>query len=164
MAMKRLPILRAFQEWRQQLKQQQLSCVRQFDHEDCGAACLATVAKQHGRRISLGQARELVGTTASGTTLLGIKRGAEQLGFHARAARADGTLLNELQNLPKPLICHWRGNHWVVLHDGDDSSVQVADPALGLRTLSKAEFLSGWQNGILQNTTISILAHRCCGI
>ena len=149
MAMKRLPILRAFQEWRQQLKQQQLSCVRQFDHEDCGAACLATVAKQHGRRISLGQARELVGTTASGTTLLGIKRGAEQLGFHARAARADGTLLNELQNLPKPLICHWRGNHWVVLHDGDESSVQVADPALGLRTLSKAEFLSGWQNGIL---------------
>ena len=147
--MNRFSIFRALEEWSQQLRQKHLSCIRQFDHEDCGAACLATVAKQHGRRISLGQARELVGTTASGTTLLGIKRGAEQLGFHARAARADGSILDELPNLPKPLICHWRGNHWVVLHDGDGSTVQVADPALGLRRLSRAEFLSGWQNGIL---------------
>ena len=89
--------------------QPRLHCVRQVDAEDCGAACLATVAQQHGCRLNLGRARELVGTTASGTTLLGLKRGAEAVGFHARAARAAAAILEALDNLPRPLICHWRG-------------------------------------------------------
>ena len=142
-------LLQRFQQWLDRCGRSQLRCVRQFDAEDCGAACLATVAQQHGCRISLGRARELVGTTASGTTLLGIKRGAEALGFQARAARADATILDTLALLPRPLICHWSGNHWVVLHRGDHRGLEVADPALGLVTLSRAEFLAGWQNGVL---------------
>lgn len=91
------------------------ACVRQFNEEDCGAACVATICEHHGRKIGLGQMRECVGTMANGTTLLGLKRGAEQLGLQARAARADESLIDNLDDLPLPMVCHWNGNHWVVL-------------------------------------------------
>ena len=103
--------LQTIQRWHAQHQRAQVHCVRQFDQEDCGAACLATVARAHGCQLTLGRARELVGTGACGTTLLGLKRGAEQLGFHARAARADAAMLSRLEELPRPLICHWQGNH-----------------------------------------------------
>jgi ATP-binding cassette subfamily B protein len=141
--------LHKLQRWWLQRRRQQLPCVRQFDQEDCGAACLATVARAHGGALSLGRARELVGTGACGTTLLGLKRGAEQLGFHARAARADAAMLERLEELPRPLICHWQGNHWVVLHGTEQGRLLVADPAVGMRELSPAAFLAGWQNGIV---------------
>lgn len=124
-------------------------CVRQFGVEDCGAACLATVCRSHGQSLPLSLVRQRVGTSAHGTTLLGLRRGAESLGFHARAARADASLLEQIDRVPLPIICHWRGNHWVVLHGRRGSRLLVADPGLGLRLLSPAEFLAQWQDGVL---------------
>jgi ABC-type bacteriocin/lantibiotic exporter with double-glycine peptidase domain len=128
---------------------QNLSCVRQYDEEDCGAACLATVCKSHGQNIPLPLVRHSVGTSAQGTTLLGLKRGAESLGFHARAAKAEASLLDELDSLPLPVICHWQGCHWVVLHGRKGDELCVADPARGLRRLSREAFVKGWSNGVL---------------
>ena len=124
-------------------------CARQFGEEDCGAACLATVCQSHGHSVPLSLLRQRVGTSAQGTTLLGLRRGAESLGFHARAAKADASLLEEIERVPLPLICHWRGNHWVVLHGRRGSRLLVADPACGLRLLARDAFLSQWQDGIV---------------
>lgn len=63
--------------------------VEQQCEEDCGAAHVATVALHHGKRLPLSRLRELVGTGAGGTTLLGLRRGADAVGFHARAVRAQ---------------------------------------------------------------------------
>jgi len=125
------------------------ACIRQDAEEDCGAACIATVSAQHGKTLSISRVRELVGTTATGTTLLGLKRGAENLGFHARAAKADGSLLEQLHELPLPVICHWNGNHWVVVHGKDGSDLIVADPGVGILRLDTKEFLCHWSNGVL---------------
>ena len=119
-------------------------CVRQFDEEDCGAACLATVAKTHGLTLPQGVIRDAVGTTSNGTTLLGLRRGAEQLGFTARAARAPERFLDALKEVPLPLICHWDGQHWVVLHRLVENEVLIADPAVGLRRLNRERFLQHW--------------------
>ena len=124
-------------------------CVRQQDEEDCGAACIATVCQHHGRTLAIGRIRACIGTQASGTTLLGLKRGAEELGFHARAARADASLLDQLDTLPLPVICHWNGNHWVVLHGQRRGRFVVADPAVGLMELDRETVLHHWQNGVL---------------
>lgn len=124
-------------------------CVRQYDEEDCGAACLATVCQSHGERLPLSLVRHRVGTSSQGTTLLGLKRGAESLGFHARAAKADADLLDDLSSLPLPMICHWQGCHWVVLHGWRGNQLLVADPALGLRLISREAFLASWSNGVL---------------
>ncbi|HYX17472.1 MAG TPA: cysteine peptidase family C39 domain-containing protein, partial [Nostoc sp.] len=58
--------------------------VAQHSEEDCGAACLASVAKHYRRNFTLNRIREAVGTGQLGTTLLGLRRGAEALGFNAR--------------------------------------------------------------------------------
>ena len=127
----------------------QYACVRQFNEEDCGAACIATICEHYGQKKSLGQVRVCVGTVATGTTLLGLKRGAEQLGLQARAAKADLSLLQHLSEIPLPIICHWNGNHWVVLHAEEGDHLVIADPAVGLRELPKDEFAKHWQNGVV---------------
>jgi len=128
---------------------QAFPCIRQHNEEDCGAACLATVCARHQARLPMGWIRHLVGTSREGTTLLGLKRGAEKLGFHAQAAKADASVLNDLQSLPLPLICHWQGCHWVVLHGSRGKQLLVADPAVGLRQLTREQFLAGWANGVV---------------
>lgn len=124
-------------------------CVRQMAEEDCGAACIATVAQCHGASWSLGTIRDAVGTTSEGTTLLGLRRGADSLGFQAQAARADVQNLDQLNELPLPMICHWQGWHWVVLHGQQNGQVIVADPAVGLRHLDPKEFLQGWGDRVV---------------
>lgn len=37
-------------------------CVKQHDTTDCGAACLATIAKQNGYQLSISKIREVAGT------------------------------------------------------------------------------------------------------
>ena len=55
--------------------------IRQYSEEDCGAACIAMIAKHYGRRFALSRIRERVGTGQLGTSLLGLRQGAEGLGF-----------------------------------------------------------------------------------
>ncbi|WP_225867205.1 peptidase domain-containing ABC transporter [Cyanobium sp. PCC 7001] len=123
--------------------------VEQHSEEDCGAACLATVARHHGRRLAVSRVRELVGTGSRGTTLLGLRRGAEAIGFHARAVRADEALLARLDAIPLPAICHWQGNHWVVLYGRRGRKLVIADPAVGVRRLDPEEFRQRWRQGAL---------------
>lgn len=125
------------------------ACVLQHSEEDCGAACVATVARQYGKRLPIARVREWVGTGSTGTTLLGLRRGADAVGFHARAVRAVPELLDQLDAVPLPTILHWKGSHWVVLHRRRGDRFLIADPAVGLRWLRRAELLAGWSNGVM---------------
>lgn len=124
-------------------------CILQHSEEDCGAACLASVAKHHGRTISLNRVREAVGTGQLGTTLLGLRRGAEALGLNARAVRSSSELLDRISEVPLPAIIHWKGYHWVVLYGQRGKKYAIADPALGIRYLSRSEVQECWTNHIM---------------
>jgi ABC-type bacteriocin/lantibiotic exporter with double-glycine peptidase domain/CRP-like cAMP-binding protein len=115
--------------------------VYQLDEMDCGAACLAIVARSFGRSVGLPYIRELVQTSSDGTSLTGITQGAESLGLAARAVRASKS---RLERMPLPAVVHWEGNHWVVLYNADGKHVRVSDPARGLRKLDRAEFDEKW--------------------
>ncbi|MEW5858890.1 MAG: peptidase domain-containing ABC transporter [Cyanobacteriota bacterium] len=123
--------------------------VLQHSEEDCGAACLAAIAKHHGRTFTLNRIREAVGTGQLGTTLLGLRRGAEALGFNARAVKASPEILDKLKQAPLPAVIHWKGYHWVVLYGQHGRKYAIADPAVGIRYLSKNELAAGWTNGIM---------------
>jgi ATP-binding cassette, subfamily C, bacterial len=123
--------------------------IQQNSEEDCGAACLAMVAKYHGRSFTITRVREAVGTGQLGTTLLGLRRGAEGLGLHARSGKASANLLDNLGKIPLPAIIHWKGVHWVVLYGKQRGRYIVADPALGLRYLKKADLSAAWSNGAM---------------
>jgi ABC-type bacteriocin/lantibiotic exporter with double-glycine peptidase domain len=123
--------------------------VCQQSEEDCGAACLATIAKYYGRDFNLTRVREAVGTGSRGTTLLGLRRGAEALGFNARQAKATEELIDNLNEAPLPLVIHWHGVHWVILYGTSWGKFIVGDPAVGIRRLSLKELLQGWSNGVM---------------
>lgn len=128
--------------------------VLQHNEADCGAACLGTIAKHYGLSLTLNRLREAVGTGQQGTSLLGLQRGAETLGFNARSVRAAPEVLSRIDEAPLPAIIHWQGNHWVVLH-GQQRQGQhkhqyvVADPAVGLRYLSEKELRGGWTDWVM---------------
>ncbi|HEY9658473.1 MAG TPA: cysteine peptidase family C39 domain-containing protein, partial [Allocoleopsis sp.] len=123
--------------------------VLQHSEEDCGAACIATVAKHHGRTFTLSRVREAVGTGARGTTLLGLYRGAESLGFNVRQVKASPQVFDRLNQVPLPAIIHWKGYHWVVLYGQRRNQYVIADPGVGIRYVTRKELMQGWNNGIM---------------
>ena len=123
--------------------------VRQHSEEDCGAACLASIAKYYGRNFTLNHSREAVGTGQLGTTLLGLRRGTEALGFNARSVIASLEIFKRINEVPLPAIIHWKGYHWVILYGRRGKKYIVADPAVGIRYLSKQELMQGWVDFVM---------------
>lgn len=115
--------------------------VPQIDEMDCGAACLAMVCRHYGRKVSLGWIRRLCHTSQDGTSLKAICHAANELGLVARGLKVSRRHLDEM---PLPAIVHWEGNHWMVVRDVTERHVRVMDPAVGPRTLPRAEFDRGW--------------------
>ncbi|MBD2294149.1 peptidase domain-containing ABC transporter [Anabaena sphaerica FACHB-251] len=122
--------------------------VLQASEEDCGAACLASICKYYGRFLSINKSREAVGTGQLGTTLLGLKRGSDNLGFNARAVKASPELVDRITEIQLPAIIHWRGYHWVILYGKQGKNYVIADPAVGIRYIKREELLSAW-NGVM---------------
>lgn len=128
-------------EPRQRLRRKRFSVVRQVDAMDCGAACVATLCRHFGHNVSLPAIRAAVGTGLDGTSLRGIMRGGAEIGLDFRAVKSSP---DRLAALPKPLILHWGGNHWVVLHELRNGKAKLADPALGLRTVPEEQLEKEW--------------------
>ena len=123
--------------------------VLQHSEEDCGAACIATIAKHYGRTFAISRVREAVGTGSRGTSLLGLSRGAETLGFNARQVKASEQLVDQLNKAPLPAIIHWKGYHWIVLYGQKGKKYVIADPGVGIRYITRKELVEGWGNGIM---------------
>jgi ATP-binding cassette, subfamily C, bacterial len=123
--------------------------IRQHSEEDCGAACLASIAKYYGRTLTLTHTREAVGTGQLGTTLLGLRRGTESLGFYTRSAAASPEIFSHMNAIPLPAIIHWRGNHWVIWYGRRDNRYVIGDPATGIRYLSQAELTQDWRDWVM---------------
>lgn len=116
---------------------------KQPDSKDCGPTCLRIIAKYHGQNIPLQQIRDLAETTREGSGLLGLSNAAENLGFRTLGVQIDfNTLTTEV---PLPCLVHWNKNHYVVVYKIDKTGkVYVSDPAHGLITYSKTEFIKSW--------------------
>ncbi len=131
----------------------------QPDIMDCGPTCLRIVAKYHKRVISLEKLRGLSETTRSGSSLQGIAEAGEKIGFRTLGVKIDFKKLEE--EAPLPAIVFWNERHFVVVYKIKKSFfeslrsrflrtrksqllIQVADPAHGLLTYSKQEFIDNW--------------------
>jgi predicted double-glycine peptidase/CRP-like cAMP-binding protein len=108
---------------------------------DCGAACLAMVARYWGKKFSINRLRDLAKVDRNGSSLKGLSAAAESIGFTTRPIKIS---LDRLATQPLPAIVHWQGKHYIVVYAVTDTQVIVADPAIGQRTLSHQEFLQHW--------------------
>jgi ABC-type bacteriocin transporter len=123
-------------------------CVKQHDMTDCGAACLATVARSHGLTIPITTIRQYAGTDRRGTNVLGMIEAAEHLGFEAKGVKGK---LGALPQIPLPTIAHVTINdlqHYVVIHKVTARHITIADPARGIVKQTRDEFAAIW-SGVL---------------
>ena len=123
--------------------------VRQRHGNDCGPAALATVAAAYGHRLDYRGLLDDAALDCRGTDLLTLARIAQRYGFGVRAVRADHGAISEC---PLPAIAHLRrrlgGGHFVVLLTCDADFMTVADPAVGVRRLSRTKY-QRWSTGYL---------------
>lgn len=115
---------------------------------DCGAACLATIAKQNGYSISISKIREVAGTDKQGTNAYGVIKAAEQLGFSAKGVKGNADAF--FSEFPLPCIAHVVVDggllHYVVIHSITQKQVIIADPGRGIVKLTPEEFFGKREN------------------
>ncbi|WP_299622489.1 peptidase domain-containing ABC transporter [uncultured Tenacibaculum sp.] len=114
---------------------------KQTEAKDCGPTCIKIIAKHYGKTINTQQLRELSETTREGSSLLGLSDAVESMGFKSLGIKLA---FEKLKEAPLPCIVHWNKNHYVVLYKIKKNSVYISDPAHGLITLTKEEFIKHW--------------------
>nr|WP_321450840.1 peptidase domain-containing ABC transporter [uncultured Carboxylicivirga sp.] len=125
--------------------------IQQYDHADCGAACLASVASFYKLKLRLWKIRELAGTNLSGTSAYGLLKAAEEIGFEAKGIQIEK---EELPEIPLPAIAHLKlpegGHHFVVIYKVGKKKVKIMDPAEGrLINMPIASFTKMWTGIII---------------
>ncbi|MEH2057472.1 MAG: peptidase domain-containing ABC transporter [Nostoc sp.] len=108
---------------------------------DCGSACLVMIGNYWGKHFSINRLRDMTNVTRNGASLKAMATTAESLGFATRPVKAT---LDKLAEQPLPAIVHWEGKHFIVVYEITKKRVIVCDPAIGQRSLTKAEFQAGW--------------------
>jgi ATP-binding cassette, subfamily B, bacterial CvaB/MchF/RaxB len=108
----------------------------QSEAAECGLACIAMVANQHGHQLDLTTLRNRYSVSLKGANLQQLMQLSNQLGLTPRALKLD---LDDLKNLRTPCILHWEMNHFVVLKKVHRNGITILDPAMGERRLSFAD-------------------------
>lgn len=124
---------------------------KQPDEKDCGPTCLRIIAKHYGKLISLKEIRALSETTREGSNLLKLSEASEAIGFKSLALKTN---FEKLKKAPLPLIAHWNKSHFVVVYKIKKDEILVSDPAYGLISYGKEEFLKHWIGNNAGDTTL----------
>lgn len=123
---------------------------------DCGAACLAMVAKHYGMSLPITKCRELTKTDKIGTNLYGLVDGAKKIGFKAEALSGGPDELAEgIANgeICFPFVAHTVSEdtmlHYVVVYGVKHGRFQIADPGKGKQRMTPEQFFSCWTGYIV---------------
>jgi ATP-binding cassette subfamily B protein len=114
----------------------------QLDMMDCGPSCVKIISEHYGKRYSLQYLREQSYITREGVSLLGISDAAEAVGFRTIGVKTSFEQLAD--EAPLPFIAHWNQQHFVVVHKITKKKVHVSDPAVGLVTYDREQFMKHW--------------------
>lgn len=125
-----------------------------MDVMDCGAACLCMVSKYYGRSRTLTSLRKLAGIGKDGSSLAGLMKAADCIGFKTFAAQLS---CEQLKKVPLPAILHWGQAHYVVIHKTKKDAFYIADPGKGKVCLTEKEFTSHWLAKGLNNGVALLL-------
>ncbi len=112
---------------------------------DCGPACLAALLAGHGVSASYERLREACQTDVDGTSIDTIEEAAVELGLAAeqRIVPVNHILLDDARALPAIAVMRQPdgSNHFVVVWAQFGGRVQVMDPAVGRRWMTRRRLL-----------------------
>src|SRR5665213_3504255 len=125
--------------------------VRQHDASDCGVACLLSISLHYGQRIPIARLRQYALPDKQGSSLLGLSRAAQRIGYSSKAVRSTP---DALVRAPVPAIAHLTlangMQHFVVLERADERHVWLMNPDFGeRRKIGRTEFEAQWSGVLL---------------
>ena len=123
--------------------------VRQQKRSDCGPAALKMILDHYGvTGITLAELEVATGTGPDGTSMLALKKTAEQSGLASQGLRLP---VERLYDIPMPAIAHVHGDHFVVIRSAGEELV-IDDPSLGRLRMSARTFERSWDGVVLAFT------------
>lgn len=126
----------------------------QTDRFDCGPSCLKMLTKFHGKNFSIEHLRYLCNISPDGISGKNLIEAGEELGFHTLPATINFKTL--LKEAPLPCVVSWEDRHFVVVYKVLAKKIYIADPAYGLITYTKEEFLKKWLNNKSEGLAILV--------
>lgn len=131
--------------------------VLQYNPEDCGPACLATIFSFYGMRVPLRELKRKFSYGKEGASLFSIVKISELYGFNANSYK--GSLQELIESVRKfefnlPLLLHVElengdGHYLVLKKITKHGKIKVFDPSFGQRSYSQEEFNSIWTGYII---------------
>jgi ATP-binding cassette, subfamily B, bacterial len=122
--------------------------VLQLTAVECGAACLAMILSYYGRQTRVREIRDGYGIGRDGLSAMDIIRAARSYGMRVRAISLRGQI-DEFRFVSLPVIIHWEFNHFMVVERWSAKYVDVVDPAVGRKRLSREAFELGFTGIII---------------
>ncbi len=108
---------------------------------DSALKCLRSVARHHGKIISVQDLRSKNKSSQGNASLRSIAELAESIGFRARCVEIDYTTL--VKNTPLPCIIKWNGHGFVVVSAIVQNQLEIGVDKETL-TVSTSEFCKNW--------------------
>ena len=133
--------------WSRKL-QRKVPPVLQMTAIECGAACLAMMLSYYGRKTRVAEIRDLYGVGRDGLSALGIVKAARSYGMRVRAISLQGQI-DDFRFVSLPAIVHWEFNHFMVVERWSRDHVDVVDPAVGRKRLTREEFELGFTGVVI---------------
>lgn len=131
------------------MREYKKSFIMQEDSNDCGAACLSSVARYFDIDVNIEDIRNSLGIDFEGTNALSIVQIANDMGLKASGIHMDN--FEFLSEISMPAIAHISKNneqHFVVIYKYTKKYVIIGDPAFGMEKIPCFDFFDRW-TGIL---------------
>jgi len=120
--------------------------VKQDLDYSCGAASLATLLNEYyGVSITEAALLQAMDKGDLRASFEDMALALAQFGFKAQGFAASWEQLTQLRMPVVVYLKHRKNDHFSVLRGIDENTVWLADPSLGNRTYSRAQFLEMWQ-------------------
>ncbi len=119
--------------------------IQQLDRMDCGPVCLQIIAQYYKRSIDITHLRTVADMGKDGTSMLGLKKASESIGFIATGINID--IDDIINNDVLPLIIPWNQNHFVIIYKLSNKSKHkfyISDPSKGKYIVTEKELRQAW--------------------
>lgn len=129
----------------------------QLDAMQCGIACMHMACRHFGREIPMHVLEKMCPPTSDGTSVLGIVKTLQMLGFDTQCGKTD---IDGLCCLPMPCILHWENRHFVILYKTKIKHktryFYIADPAKGLVRYGERILKEKWTVSCLKSKGVAV--------